>query len=249
MTMRAEQTTAARPLVRLDHVAKKHRLGGQPVQALFDISLDIHPGELVAVTGPSGSGKSTLLSILGCLDRPTDGCYWLDNESIFELPRSRLSELRNRRIGFVFQSFNLLPRLTALENVELPLFYRREPLRRPGAQARTMLERVGLGARMHHMPTQLSGGEQQRVAIARAIVNGPDLLLADEPTGALDTTTRDAILALLAELHRSGLTVLLVTHDGDVAARARRIVKLRDGMIVGDSQAVVPTRADRAGPV
>src|SRR5206468_7057177 len=154
--------------------------------------------------------------------------------------KGRLSELRNRRIGFIFQNFNLLPRLTALENVGLPLFYRREALRTPTARARAGLEQVGLGGRMHHVPAQLSGGEQQRVAIARAIVNGPDLLLADEPTGALDTSTRDAILALLGELQRAGLTVVLVTHDPDVAACARRTIRLRDGAIVGESHATPP---------
>jgi putative ABC transport system ATP-binding protein len=236
----AEQTPEMRPLVTLDRIAKQHRLGGQAVQALSDICLEIHRGEFVAVMGPSGSGKSTLLSILGCLDRPSRGRYLLDNESVFEFPQAGLSELRNRRIGFVFQSFNLLPRLTALENVELPLFYRHQPLRHLSARARAVLEQVGLGGRMHHMPAQLSGGEQQRVAIARAIVNDPDLLLADEPTGALDTSTRDVILALLAELHRDGLTVLLVTHDAEVAAHARRTIRLRDGTIVADAPAVAP---------
>ena len=192
-----------RPLVTLDHIHKQHRLGDQTVRALSDVSLKIDRGEFVAVMGPSGSGKSTLLSILGCLDHPSRGRYFLDGEDIFMQSKGRLSELRNRRIGFIFQDFNLLPRLTALENVGLPLFYRREPLRNPTARARAVLERVGLGGRMHHMPAQLSGGEQQRVAVARAIVNGPDLLLADEPTGALDTSTRDAILALLGELQRA----------------------------------------------
>ncbi|WGS19476.1 MULTISPECIES: ABC transporter ATP-binding protein [unclassified Bradyrhizobium] len=222
-------------LVTLDHVHKLHRLGDQAVHALSDVCLEIDRGDFVAVVGPSGSGKSTLLSILGCLDQPTRGRYLLHGESVFAQSKSRLSELRNRRIGIVFQNFNLLPRLTALENVALPLFYRREPLRNPAAKARAVLEEVGLGARMHHMPSQLSGGEQQRVAIARAIVNGPDLLLADEPTGALDTSTRDAILALLRELQRAALTVVLVTHDPEVAGCARRTIRLRDGVVVGDS--------------
>lgn len=222
-------------LVTLDHIHKQHRLGSQTVQALSDVCLEIDRGEFVAVVGPSGSGKSTLLSILGCLDQPSCGRYLLRGENVFVQSKSRLSELRNRRIGIVFQNFNLLPRLTALENVALPLFYRAEPLRNPVASARIVLERVGLGPRMHHLPAQLSGGEQQRVAIARAIVNGPDLLLADEPTGALDTSTRDAILALLCELQRSALTVVLVTHDPEVAGCARRTIRLRDGAIVGDS--------------
>jgi putative ABC transport system ATP-binding protein len=224
-----------KPLVVLDRIFKEHRLGGQAVQALSGISMEIHRGEFVAVTGPSGSGKSTLLSILGCLDRPSRGHYLLDDERVLQLPRSRLAELRNRRIGFVFQSFNLLPDLTALENAGLPLFYRRERLRDPAARARIALEQVGLGGRADHSPAQLSGGEQQRVAIARAIVNDPDLLLADEPTGALDTTTRDKILALFAELNHTGLTVLLVTHDSEVAAQAQRTIRLRDGTIVDDS--------------
>jgi putative ABC transport system ATP-binding protein len=171
---------------------------------------------------------------LGCLDCPTSGRYLLDSQNVLQLSRSQLSDLRNRRIGFVFQSFNLLTSSTALENVKLPLFYRREQL---NAEARTrmVLDQVGLSSRINHLPVQLSGGEQQRVAIARAIVNCPDLLLADEPTGALDTTARDAILALLANLHSTGLTVLLVTHDADVAAHAQRAIRLRDGMIVDDS--------------
>ena len=223
-----------RSLVTLDHIHKQHRLGDQTVRALSDVSLKIVRGEFVAVMGPSGSGKSTLLSILGCLDQPSRGRYFLDGEDIFMQSKGRLSELRNRRIGFIFQNFNLLPRLTALENVGLPLFYRREPLRNPTARARAALEQVGLIEKRRNRGEQLSGGEQQRVAVARAIVNGPDLLLADEPTGALDTSTRDAILALLGELQRAGLTVVLVTHDPEVAAYAWRRIRLRDGAIVGD---------------
>lgn len=222
-------------LITLHHIHKQHRLGGQTVHALSDICLEIDPGEFVAVVGPSGSGKSTLLSILGCLDQPSYGRYLLHDQDVFAQSKGGLSELRNRCIGFVFQNFNLLPRLTALENVGLPLFYRREPLRNPVARARAVLEQVGLGRRMHHVPAQLSGGEQQRVAIARAIVNGPDLLLADEPTGALDTSTRDAILAVLGELQCAGLTIVLVTHDAEVAGCAQRTIRLRDGVIVGDS--------------
>jgi putative ABC transport system ATP-binding protein len=224
-------------LITLDHIGKQYWLGGQPIHALSNISLKIYRGEFVSVMGPSGSGKSTLLSILGCLERPSRGRYLLENESVFELPRSELSSLRNRRIGFVFQNFNLLPRLTALENAGLPLFYRREAIRNPTARSRAALEQVGLGERVHHMPNQLSGGEQQRVAIARSIVNEPDLLLADEPTGALDTNTRDSILALFSELNRAGLTVLLVTHDNEVAGYARRLIRLRDGSIAEDSAA------------
>jgi putative ABC transport system ATP-binding protein len=224
-----------RSLLTLDHVHKQHRLGGQTVHALSDVCLDVDRGEFVAVVGPSGSGKSTLLSILGCLDPPSSGRYFLHGENVFARSKTRLSELRNRHIGLVFQNFNLLPRLTALENVALPLFYRRETLQNPLARASAVLEEVGLGPRRHHMPAQLSGGEQQRVAIARALVNSPDLLLADEPTGALDTSTRDAILVLVGKLQRTDRTVVLVTHDPEVARCAGRTIRLRDGAIIDDS--------------
>ena len=246
--MTTEPTHIIGPLIRLDKAGKQHRLGHQVVQALSGISLEIERGEFVAVMGPSGSGKSTLLSILGCLDRPTCGSYFFGNEDVVRLSRDRISALRNRHIGFVFQNFNLLPHLTAVENVALPLFYRRERLRNPALVARMALERVGLGGRIDHLPAQLSGGEQQRVAIARAIVNGPEMLLADEPTGALDTVTRDAILGLLGELHRAGLAVLLVTHDQEIAAHAQRIVKLRDGRIVGGRQASAARLPSEAAP-
>lgn len=231
-----------KPLVTLDDVCREYPLGGQPVRALSHISMEIHRGEFVAVTGPSGSGKSTLLSILGLLDQPSRGEYLLDGQRVLELTQNRLAELRNRRIGFVFQDFKLLPDLTALENVGLPLFYSRERVRDSAALARAALEQVGLAGRIDHSPAQLSGGEQQRVAIARAIVNTPDLLLADEPTGALDTATRDIILALFARLHRTGLTVLLVTHDAEVAAHADRTIRLLDGTIVADSGTAISQR-------
>ena len=222
-----------KPLAALAGVTKLHRLGGQVVQALSDVTLFILRGEFVAVTGPSGSGKSTLLSILGCLDRPSRGQYLLDGADVLTLTRIQIAQFRNQRIGLVFQNFNLLPRLSALENVELPLFYRRRPLLGARAKAQLTLERVGLAHRMYHVPAQLSGGEQQRVAIARAIVNDPDLLLADEPTGALDTSTRDEILSLFAELNATGLTIVLVTHDREVASHARRAIRLRDGIVEG----------------
>jgi putative ABC transport system ATP-binding protein len=228
-----------KPLVALVGITKRHRLGTQLVQALSNVNLTIRRGEFVAVTGPSGSGKSTLLSILGGLDRPSHGQYLLDGADVFAFTRTQIAEFRNKRIGFVFQNFNLLPRLNALENVRLPLFYRRRPLRDARTKAQLMLERVGLARRMHHVPTQLSGGEQQRVAIARAIVNDPDLLLADEPTGALDTSTRDEILSLLAELHSAGLTIVLVTHDREVGAHARRAIRLRDGILEGQDAPMV----------
>ena len=232
-----------RPLVTLNGISREYPLGVQSIQALSQISMEIHHGEFVAVTGPSGSGKSTLLSILGLLDQPSSGEYLLDGQGVCELAQNRLAALRNRRIGFVFQDFKLLPDLTALENVGLPLFYRRERVRDPAALARAALEQVGLAGRVDHSPAQLSGGEQQRVAIARAIVNNPDLLLADEPTGALDTATRDIILALFARLHRGGLAVLLVTHDAEVAAHAQRTIRLRDGTIVADSATTMSERS------
>ena len=232
-----------KPLVRLDGISREYRLGGQTVRALSQISIEIRRGEFAAIMGPSGSGKSTLLSILGFLDHPSRGQYFLDGQEVFQLSQRRLAELRNRRIGFVFQNFKLLPDLTALENVGLPLFYRRERLRDAMARARMALDEVGLADRADHSPEQLSGGEQQRVAIARAIVNDPDLLLADEPTGALDTTTRDIILALFSRLHCTGLTVVLVTHDADVAAHAQRTIRLRDGIMVADSGTEVSQRS------
>jgi putative ABC transport system ATP-binding protein len=237
------------PLVKLNGIAKQHCLGRQMIQALSGICIEIDRGEFVAVTGPSGSGKSTLLSIIGCLDRPSRGHYFLNGEDILALGRDRLATLRNERLGFVFQSFNLLPRLNAMENVALPLFYRRKPVsgERNGERniAKAVLDRVGLGHRLYHVPSQLSGGEQQRVAIARAIVNEPDLLLADEPTGALDTSTRDGILSLLSGLQSGGLTVLLVTHDAEVASRAQRVIRLRDGIVIVDERVA----AHRTRPV
>ena len=230
-------------MISLQRVSKTYETPAGKFSALRNIDLEIPPGRFVGVVGKSGSGKSTLLSILGFLDRPTQGHYLLDEQNVFQLSMSHLAELRNRRIGFVFQNFNLLPDLTALENVGLPLFYRRERLRDAAARARIVLEQVGLGGRSDHTPARLSGGEQQRVAIARAIVNDPDLLLADEPTGALDTSTRDVILALLARLHRTGLTVLLVTHDAESAAHAQRTITLRDGTIVTDSGTAVSQRS------
>ena len=233
------------PLLLANKVNKIYRSGSVAVPALVDLDLTVMAGELVAVMGPSGSGKSTLLSVLGCLERPSEGQYLLDGTNVLRLAPSQLAQLRNERIGFIFQTFNLLPTLTAIENVELPLFYRRQMLRSPRATAQRALERVGLNHRRNHFPAQLSGGEQQRVTIARAIVNGPDLLLADEPTGALDTGTRDVILSLFAELHRAGLTVLLVTHDSEVGSWAQRAIRLRDGMVVVDDVGKLAAAAAR----
>jgi putative ABC transport system ATP-binding protein len=205
-------------------------------------------GQFLAITGASGSGKSTLLNLLGCLDRPTSGRYWLDGAEVADLDADRRAEVRNGSIGFVFQSFNLLRRGSALENVELPLLYAEHPLpaRARRALAARVLERVGLAERAHHMPSQLSGGQQQRVAIARALVTDPAILLADEPTGNLDSHTTEEILALFLELHAQGRTVLLITHEPDIAARAERRVLLRDGRIVADEGAAATSPAPPA---
>jgi putative ABC transport system ATP-binding protein len=223
-----------RPLIAAEHLFKIYRSGDQDLNALDDLSLFIAEGEYAAIMGASGSGKSTLMNILGALDRPTRGEYWLDGEQVSTMSDARLSALRNRKIGFVFQSFNLLSRLDAVENVAVPLVYAHFRPKEQRARAIEALERVGLGDRKHHRPTELSGGQQQRVAIARALVTKPRLLLADEPTGALDSDTTAQIMALLDELHASGLTVVLVTHEADVAARAARIVRVKDGRVVAD---------------
>jgi ABC-type lipoprotein export system ATPase subunit len=221
-------------LLRAEHLMKIYRSGDQELHALDDLSLTIAEGEFTAIMGASGSGKSTLMNILGALDRPSSGDYWLDGERVSAMNDATLSRLRNRKIGFVFQSFNLLPRLDATENVEVPLIYAGVPARERRTRAIRSLQKVGLGERLTHRPSQLSGGQQQRVAIARALVTEPRLLLADEPTGALDSDTTRQILALLDELHAAGLTILLVTHEADVAARARRVIWVRDGRIVAD---------------
>ncbi|MDR7545411.1 MAG: ABC transporter ATP-binding protein [Armatimonadota bacterium] len=223
-------------LISMRDVEKVYRMDGVEVHALRGISLDIEPGEFVAIMGPSGSGKSTCMNIMGCLDRPTAGTYRLEDTDVAGLGDVALARLRNRRIGFVFQSFNLLPRTPAVENVELPLIYGGVPDRRSKALA--ALEAVGLRERASHLPTQLSGGEQQRVAIARALVMSPPIILADEPTGNLDSTTAEEIMGLLDRLSRGGITIVLVTHEADIAAHTRRIVQFKDGRIVRDG----PTR-------
>jgi putative ABC transport system ATP-binding protein len=224
----------AAPLIALEQVHKRFDAGHNEVQALRGIDLCIEAGEWVAVMGPSGAGKTTLLEILGCLSRPTAGRYRLAGRPVEALDSDGLARVRGEEIGFVFQSFNLLPRLSALENVELPLVYRHSPRAERGERARGALARVGLEARAGHRPAELSGGERQRVAIARALVNRPSLLLADEPTGNLDSRTSGEILALLEGLHREGNTVVLVTHDTGIAARAQRLVTIRDGRIESD---------------
>jgi putative ABC transport system ATP-binding protein len=221
-------------LIEARALTKTYVMGDQTVHALRGVSLDIQEGEFVAIMGASGSGKSTLMNILGCLDLPSQGEYRLAGESVEKLEPDELASIRNRRIGFVFQQFNLLPRTSALENVELPMVYAGINTDARREKAKTALQRVGLGERMGHTPAELSGGQQQRVAIARALVNNPQLILADEPTGALDSQTSEDIMKLLTELNAQGMTVVLVTHEHDVAAWARRRVVFRDGQMVED---------------
>jgi putative ABC transport system ATP-binding protein len=222
-------------LIRCEDLWKIYRLGDVEVQALRGLDLSIEPGEFVAVMGSSGSGKSTLMNILGCLDQPTRGRYWLNGIDVAALRADQLADIRNQQIGFVFQSFNLIPRTSALENAQLPLFYRGLPLREQRAMATTALGRVGLQGREHHYPTQLSGGQQQRVAIARALVTSPSLLLADEPTGNLDTASSREIMTILDRLNKEqGITVILVTHEPDIAAYAHREVVIKDGRVLTD---------------
>ena len=221
-------------MIQITGLTKVYVMGEEKVAALAGVDLTIGRGENVAVIGPSGSGKSSLMNILGGLDRPSQGTYRFDGEDVGHFNDNDLADFRRRRIGFVFQSFQLLPRLTALQNVELPMIYAGIGRRERRDRAASLLDRVGLASRMSHRPTQLSGGQQQRVAIARALANSPDLLLADEPTGALDTQTGQDVLALFAQLNAEGLTLVLVTHDHDVAAAARRRVAFRDGLIIED---------------
>jgi putative ABC transport system ATP-binding protein len=224
------------PLIETEGLTRHFPAGEGVVRALSGVTLSIEPGEFVAAMGPSGSGKSTFLNLIGCLDRPTSGRYRLMGEEVETLSPDRLAALRSRRIGFVFQSFNLLPRTDALGNVELPLVYRGLGRRARRDRAAMALAAVGLGDRMRHRPAQLSGGQQQRVAIARAIVGSPDLLLADEPTGALDTRTGLSVVALFQSLNRGGVGVLMVTHDAEVARFATRVLSFRDGRLVGDTR-------------
>ncbi|MEY2895881.1 MAG: hypothetical protein RL669_150 [Pseudomonadota bacterium] len=232
-------------LIEVEDLRKDYVLGDQTVHALDGVTLSIAEGEFVAVMGPSGSGKSTFMNMVGCLDRPSAGRYRLAGEDVGVMSVDELAGIRNQRIGFVFQQFNLLARTSALENVELPLVYAHVPLRERRERAAQCLAKVGLGARMDHQPSQLSGGQQQRVAIARALVNNPSLILADEPTGALDSRTSLEIMALLQGLNRGGLTVVLVTHEHDVADFAGRLISFRDGRVRNDARQV-PLDAEAA---
>jgi putative ABC transport system ATP-binding protein len=229
-------TGASREVIRTLGLAKHYQLGAETVRAVRGIDLTIQAGEFVAIMGPSGSGKSTFMNLIGCLDTPTAGEYWLNGQKVSELGESRLARIRNRDIGFVFQTFNLLPRATALHNVELPLVYAGVPASERRERARAKLEMVGLGDRMGHKPPELSGGQRQRVAVARALINEPALLLADEPTGNLDSRTGEEIMQVFVDLNDRGQTILLVTHEHDVAQVAKRQVHLRDGLMEQDFQ-------------
>ena len=219
-------------IISLDHVSRTYSMGRMEVPALADVSLEIHPGEFVAIVGPSGSGKTTMMNILGCLDRPTSGRYSLDGAAVADLDDDGLARLRSRSIGFVFQSYNLLPRTTAIDNVATPLLYQGVSRAQRTARARVALERLGMGDRFDHEPTELSGGQQQRVAVARALVTEPALILADEPTGNLDSHAGAEVIALLHELNAAGRTIVLITHDVEVARSASRQIHLRDGRVV-----------------
>ena len=222
------------PIISVRDVYKIYPVGDQEVRALDGVSIDINPGEYVALMGPSGSGKSTLMNVLGCLDTPSSGLYMLNSQDVSNMSDNELAEVRNREIGFVFQTFNLLPRYSTLENVALPLIYAGKPNTERNARAKEVIEMVGLGDRITHRPNELSGGQRQRVAVARALVNHPSILLADEPTGNLDTKTSLEIMRLFQEIHDSGNTIIIVTHEEDIAQHAHRVVRLRDGKVESD---------------
>ena len=231
-------------LIEVERLGKIYQTGDVAVEALRGVSVAIDAGEFVAIMGPSGSGKSTFMHILGCLDKPTSGTYRLDGKSVGEMSRDQLAQLRNKKLGFVFQTFNLLARTSALENIELPLLYNGATAKERHARARMRLEQVGLKGREHHHPNQLSGGQQQRVAIARALINDPPIILADEPTGNLDSKTSIEIMAIFQQLNRqNGITVALVTHEPDVAAYTSRMIHFRDGQIVKDERVAAPLDA------
>ncbi|MGQ7855657.1 ABC transporter ATP-binding protein [Pedobacter sp. WC2501] len=223
-----------KPLITIKEIGRKYVIGSEVIHALKSVSLDINKGEFVALMGPSGSGKSTLMNILGCLDTPSSGTYILNGTNVSQMSDDALAEVRNQEIGFVFQTFNLLPRSTSLDNVALPLIYAGTSKKDRDARAAKALENVGLGNRMDHKPNELSGGQRQRVAVARALINNPSIILADEPTGNLDTKTSVEIMGLLEEIHSKGNTIILVTHEEDIAQHAHRIVRMRDGLIEND---------------
>ncbi len=222
------------PLIEIEDLSKLYQMGDETLKALDDVSLSVNKGDFVAIIGPSGSGKSTLMNMLGCLDVPSKGNYWLDGQKVNKMSDNQLAEIRNQKIGFIFQGFNLLPKLTAFENVELPLIYRKVPGKERKELALASLEKVGLADRVHHRPIELSGGQQQRVAVARALVGNPPILLADEPTGALDTKTGNEVLELMHHLNEQGHTIVLITHDLDIAKRAKRIIRIQDGKLFED---------------
>ncbi len=234
-------------LIRLQNISRLYQMGSETIHALRDVSLEIARGEYVAIMGPSGSGKSTMMNLIGCLDSPTSGTYELNGTDVSEMDDNALAEVRNREIGFVFQTFNLLPRSHALHNVELPLIYASMDVDERRELARQALQKVGLADRMYHRPNELSGGQRQRVAVARALVNKPSILLADEPTGNLDSKTGLEIMALFGELSRQGHTIILVTHEEEIARQARRVVRIRDGLIAAD-EAMTRPAVDAAPP-
>ncbi len=244
--MATAERTVQDVIIKTEGLEKKYLLGSETVHALRGVDLVVARNEYVAIMGPSGSGKSTLMNLIGCLDTPTAGEYWLNGQPVARLSDDELARVRNREIGFVFQTFNLLPRATALHNVELPLIYAGVSAKERRARAEQMLEKVGLGDRMTHRPTELSGGQRQRVAVARALIAGPAILLADEPTGNLDSQTSEEIMALFSELHDGGQTIVLVTHEHDIAAHAQRQIHLRDGVIERDERTEVWNRAGTA---
>ncbi len=227
--MKADQPSKA--LIQIEDMTKEYKMGGETLRALDRVTLSIARGDFIAIIGPSGSGKSTLMNMIGCLDAPSSGKYWLDGEEVSQLSDNKLADIRNHKIGFIFQGFNLLNKLTALENVELPLIYRGMLSKQRREQAMDALTKVGLVERIHHRPVELSGGQQQRVAIARALAGNPPILLADEPTGALDTRTGVEVMGFIKELNAEGHTIVLITHDLEVAEQAKRIVRIQDGKL------------------
>ncbi len=243
MIMHAERDGANRPTIRVEGLTKDYFIGTNVVHALRGISLDVYPGEFVAVMGASGSGKSTFMNLIGGLDRPTSGTYYLDGIDVSKLEPDQLALVRNRKVGFIFQGFNLLPRMTALSNVMLPMMYAGVPHDKMVERAMAALQAVGLADRANHRPSELSGGQQQRVAIARSLVNGPAMILADEPTGNLDSRTSVEVMSILQQLNTQGITIVLVTHEPDIASYCKRVVRFRDGRVIQDQLNPSPRNA------